>query len=107
MREVDAKLLPNMGPIVEEVVYKAAGPRDEAKLEAGIAQFRNALAPWQARLEHHAFLLGDTLTLADITLFTPIAAMVRLLGERGEVPESLTILRAWRDRIAARPSTAY
>jgi glutathione S-transferase len=107
MREVDAKLLPNMGPIVEEVVYKTAGPPDEAKVEAAIAQFRNALAPWQARLERQAFLFGDTLTLADITLFTPIASMVRLVGERGDIPESLPVLRAWRDRIAARPSTAY
>ena len=107
MREVDAKLLPTMGPIVEEVVHKAAGPRDEAKVEAGIGQFRKALAPWQVRLEDQTFLLGDMLTLADIALFTPIASMIRLVGERGEIPESLTVLRAWRDRIAARPSTAY
>jgi glutathione S-transferase len=107
MREVDAKLLPNMGPIVEEVVYKTSGPPDEAKVEAAIVQFRNALAPWQARLEHQGFLFGDTLTLADIALFTPIVSMVRLVGDRGEIPESLAVLRAWRDRIAARPSTTY
>ncbi|HMJ50773.1 MAG TPA: glutathione S-transferase family protein [Polyangiaceae bacterium] len=107
MREVDAKLLPAMGPIVEEVVHKAAGPRDEGKVQAGITQFRQALVPWQARLDHQAFLLGDMFTLADIALFTPTAAMVRLIGESGEIPEALTIVRAWRDRIAARPSTAY
>lgn len=107
MREVDAKLLPTMGPIVEEVVHKAVGPRDEAKVQAAITQFRNALVPWQARLEHQAFLLGDRLTLADIALFTPIFAMVRLIGESGEIPEALTTLRAWRDKMAARPSTAY
>jgi glutathione S-transferase len=107
MREVDAKLLPTMGPVVAEVVYKKVGPRDEGKVQAGIAQFRDGLVPWQARLEHQPFLLGDTFTLADITLFTPIFSMVRLLGAGGEIPEALTSLRAWRDRIAARPSVAY
>jgi glutathione S-transferase len=107
MRDVDTKLLPAMGPIVEEVVHKGAGPRDESKVQAGIAKFRDALAPWEARLERRAFLLGDVLTLADITLFTPIFSMVRMVGESGNIPESLTKLRAWRDRMGARPSTAY
>ena len=107
MREVDTKLLPTMGPVVEEVVHKAGGPRDESKVQAAIIQFRDALVPWQARLQQRPYLLGDMLTLADITLFTPIFSMGRLVGERGNIPEALTILRAWRDRVAARPSTAY
>jgi stringent starvation protein A len=102
-----AKLLPTMGPIVEELVHKAAGPRDEAKVQAAVTQFHNALVPWQAHLEHQAFLLGDRLTLAVIALVTPIFAMVRLVGESGEIPQALAVLRAWRDKIAARPSTAY
>jgi RNA polymerase-associated protein len=105
MREIDAKLLPTMGPVVEEVVYKEAGPRDEGKVQAAIAQFHRALVPWQARLEHSTFLLGDTFTLADIALFTPIVSLVRLVGQGGEIPSTLGILRAWRDRIALRPST--
>jgi glutathione S-transferase len=107
MREVDAKLLPTMGGIVEEVVHKTEGSRDESRVQAGISQFRDSLVPWQARLEHRPFLLGDALTLADIALFTPIFAMARLVGASGNIPEALTLLRAWRDRIAARPSTAY
>jgi glutathione S-transferase len=107
MRDVDAKVFPAMGPVVEEVVHKPAEARNESKVQEGLERFREALVPWQARLEGQAFLLGDAFTLADIALFTPLAAMVRLLGERGEIPEALATLRAWRDRIAARPSTAY
>jgi glutathione S-transferase len=107
MREVDAKLLPTMGPIVEEVVHKAGGPRDEGKVQAAITQFRHALVLWQARLEHRTFLAGDMLTLADVALFTPIYSMVQLVGESGEIPAQFGALRAWRDAIAARPSTAY
>jgi glutathione S-transferase len=106
MREVDAKLAPAMGPVVEEVVYKTSGPPDHGKVQAGITQFHNALAPWQARLEHRPFLLGDMFTLADVTLFTPIFSMVQLVGASGDIPEALPILREWRARIAARPSTA-
>jgi glutathione S-transferase len=105
MREVDAKVLPAMGPIVQEVVYKAGGPPDEGKVQAGLAQFRSALVPWEARLQSQPFLLGDEFTLADIALFTPIVSAVRLVAERGEIPAELTKLRAWRDKIVARPST--
>jgi glutathione S-transferase len=107
MREVDAKLVPAMGPIVEEVVYKAGEPRDESKVQAAITQFHNGLVQWQARLEQQTFLVGNMFTLADIALFTPIAGMVGLVGESGDIPETLTALRAWRARIAARPSTVY
>jgi glutathione S-transferase len=107
MREVDAKVFPAMGPVVGEVVHKPAGARDESKVQAGLAQFREALAPWQAYLEGRPFLMGNEFTLADIALFTPLFGMVRLVGEAGEIPEAFTALRTWRDRVAARPSTAY
>jgi glutathione S-transferase len=107
MHDVDAKVVPAMGPVVGELVHKPAGSRDESKVQAGLAQFREALAPWQARLEGQTFLMGDVLTLADIALFTPLFGMVRLVGETGDIPATFTALRAWRDRLAARPSTAY
>jgi len=107
MRDVDAKVSPALGPVVGEVVFKPEGSRDESKVQAGLAQFREALVPWQARLEGRPFLMGDVLTLADIALFTPIFGMVRLAGQIGDIPETFTALRTWRDRIAARASTAY
>jgi glutathione S-transferase len=107
MREVDAKVFPAMGPVVGEVVHKPAGSRDESKVQAGLAQFREALVPWQARLEGQTFLVGNEFTLADIALFTPLFGMLRLVGETGDIPATLGALRAWRDRLAARPSTAY
>jgi glutathione S-transferase len=107
MRQVDATLLPAMGPVVQELVHKAAGTADDAKVKEGVARYRAALVPWDARLQGHPFVLGDTFTLADIALFTPIAAMVRLVGQAGDIPEALGALRTWRDRVGARPSTAY
>jgi glutathione S-transferase len=107
MRDVDAKVFPAMGPVVGEMVHKPEGSRDENKVQTGLAQFREALVPWQARLEGRPFLMGDLLTLADIALFTPLFGMVRLVGESGEIPATLSALRAWRDRMTARPSTAY
>ena len=86
---------------------KPEGSRDENKVQAGLAQFREALVPWQGRLEGRPFLMGDLLTLADIALFTPLFGMVRLVGENGEILATFTALRGWRDRMTARPSTAY
>jgi glutathione S-transferase len=108
MREVDVRFGPGMAPIMEQVVHRREGqPRDESKVQAGVALFQDALADWQSRLGDRPFLLGDQFTLADIVLFTPVVALVRVLGPSGDVPGNLTSLRAWRDRIAARPSTAY
>jgi glutathione S-transferase len=94
--------------VAEEFVYKPPAERDDAKVQEGLRRLHAALVPWNARLEGNAFLLGDQFTLADIALFTPaIYSMSKLLGEQGEIPASLPSLRAWRDRVAARPSTAY
>lgn len=93
--------------IEEEVVHKPASARDHGKVQKGITEFNAALAPWEARLERSTFLEGDALTLADITLFTPIAAVARELGKLGEIPERFPRLQAFRDRIVARPSTKY
>jgi hypothetical protein len=42
-----------------------------------------------------------------VALFAPIVGMARHLGERGDVLGDLPALVAFRDRVAARPSTAY
>jgi RNA polymerase-associated protein len=107
MREVEAKVFSTMGPVEQEMVHKPAGARDEARVREAVLRYRDALIPWEARLEGQTYLLGDAFTLADVALYTPIAAMVGLLTQEGEIPEPLGALRAWRDRMAARPSTAY
>ena len=106
IREAEVECLPPVEPIVEELVHRRPALPDEVKVGAALAELHAALVPWNARLESRPFLLGDAFTLADIVLYTPLAALAGLLRERAESP-ALTHLNAWRARVAARPSTAY
>jgi RNA polymerase-associated protein len=96
-RELESRL----GAVVTEVFRKPH--RDEAKLEEGKRAFLDALPAWDQRLEGRTFLVGDALSLADVTLYTVFPSIHRLVG--AEVPAELKNLRAWRDRMAARPTT--
>jgi glutathione S-transferase len=79
-------------------------PKDEGKLAEASRAFVALLDEWDQRLENRRFLIGDELTLADITLFTPFPAMRNLAGV--EIPAERRHLRAWFDRLSARPSAA-
>lgn len=107
MREVETKLLAALGACAMELIHKPPGTADPAVVRDGIARYREGLIPWEARATGREFLVGEHLTLADVVLFTPLASARGLLHEEGDIPASLPALRAWRDRIAARPSTAY
>ncbi|AXS42009.1 glutathione S-transferase [Breoghania sp. L-A4] len=54
-------------------------------------------------LEKDEFLAGEAFSVADITAFAGLAFAD---FAKVDIPESLTHLRAWRDRIAERPSVA-
>jgi len=99
---VAAELMAKQGVIVGES-FKPADQRDEAKAAEAKRAFVDALAPWDARLAGREWLVGDAMTVADITLYTPFPAIRRLAGV--EVPAERSNLRAWLDRMAARPST--
>jgi glutathione S-transferase len=90
-----------LGAVVVEMVYKPQ--RDEAKIAEGTRGFVAALAAWNRRLAGRTFLVGDELSLADVTLYTLFPAIHRLTGT--EIPPEHEHLRAWRDRMAARPTT--
>ncbi len=107
MREVESKLGAAIGPIEQEVIHKPPNLRDEDKVEHCVVDFRASLGHWNERLEEGPFLFGEMFTLADILLYTPLFAMEWVLEERGQIPEPLTHLRGWRERVGARPSTAY
>jgi glutathione S-transferase len=77
-------------------------PKDDVKLAEASRGFVALLDEWDRRLENRRFLFGDQLTLADITLFTPFPAMRHLAGL--EIPADRPHLRAWFDRVSARPS---
>ena len=77
--------------------------RDEAKLEEAKRGFLDALPAWDRYLEGRTFLVGDSLSLADVTLYTVFPAMHGLTGI--EIPAERPHLRAWLDRMTARPTT--
>jgi glutathione S-transferase len=106
MRDVETNLLSALGVCAKELVHKPSGTADPAIVRDAVARYREALIPWEERVSGREFLVGKRFTLADIVLFTPIASAIRLIHEEGDIPGSLPGLRAWRDRIAARPSTA-
>jgi glutathione S-transferase len=95
-----SELMAKEGAIVGEVLKPQP---DATKIAAAGRAFIDALAPWDARLAGRDWLLGDRFTLADIFVFTPFPAVLHLAGI--EVPPERTNLRAWLERMYARPST--
>jgi glutathione S-transferase len=79
-------------------------PKDERKISEASRAFVALLDEWDQRLEDRRFLIGDDLTLADITLFTVFPAMRHMAGV--EIPAERRHLRAWFDGLSARPSAA-
>lgn len=98
---VAREIEPRLGATVMEIHFKPQ--RDEAKLEEAKRGFVDALEAWDRHLEGRTFLVGDTLSLADVTLYTVFPSMHGLVGT--EIPVERKNLRAWRDRMAARPTT--
>jgi glutathione S-transferase len=96
-RELESRL----GAAVAEVLFKPQ--RDEAKLEEAKRGFVDALEAWDRHLEGRTFLVGDALSLADVTLYTVFPSMRGVVGT--EIPVERRNLRAWHDRMAARPTT--
>jgi glutathione S-transferase len=94
--ELGAKL----GTIAVETLYKPQ--KDEAKIADAKREFLAGLADWDRRLAGRTFLVGDALSLADVTLFTVFPAMRHLAGT--EIPPERSHLRAWFSRVASRPS---
>ncbi len=107
MREVGEKVLPFAGPLSEEFVHKSPEARDLSRVDSLLPRLLRALGSWEARLAAQPFFLGEAYTFADIWLYTPLVAVAGLVGWKRVLPEVLPRLAAWRDRIAARPSSAY
>ena len=105
----DAREIPDdrLQPIAREMnlsetvfVYKPEAARDAAKLEAARHGLLEALPRWEERLAGRQAVFGDTLTLADVVLYTPLVG-VRTFGV--EIPAAHTQLRAWFERVSAAP----
>lgn len=107
VKEVETKVAPLDSPLEKELSRMDGRAPDEQKLAEMLARVRSALAPFEVRLREQPFLLGDVFSLPDVALFTLVVSMSRALGERAGVLDDRPALAAFRDRVAARPSTAY
>lgn len=99
---LERKLMPPFSGLMRELVFTPAEKRDPNAVARARTAWREAQALFDGKLDGRGFLAGDELSLADIVLFTPIATSRRLAGE--ELPAGLDHLRAWFDRLAARPA---
>ena len=96
------ELGPRFGALTMAALFSAA-PSPEAIAEKKQA-ILDALEPWDALFSSRPFVLGDAFSLADIVLYTPSPAAEAVAGL--EVPSARPHLRAWLERVAARPGAA-
>lgn len=87
---------PGLGPDIEGEQCAEWGERQRTRALAGMRYFDEVLAD-------NPYLAGDTFTMADITAF---AGLMFADFAKIEVPEECTNLKAWRERVASRPSVA-
>ena len=87
--------------VAQRVFFAPPGQRDEAAIESARAKLRALLRALDTRTQRRgAFLMGDTLTRADIAWLP----FVEIAGRAGVEPDEASALRAWRDRMRRRPS---
>ena len=87
---------PGLGPDIETYQNREWGEKQREKAVAGMRYLNGVLAT-------RPYLAGDDFTMADITAF---AGLSYVDFAKIEIPADLSNLRAWRLRVAARPSVA-
>jgi glutathione S-transferase len=102
VQEVINKLMPAYMGLMRERFFKKEEQQDPKAIAEARAKWHQVLALYDGKLAGRTFLVGDRLSLADVMLFTPIPTVNRLLDE--ELPPGVDHLRAWLERISARPA---
>ena len=87
---------PGLGPDIETYQNKEWGEKQREKAVASMRYLNGVLAT-------RPYLAGDDFTMADITAF---AGLSYVDFAKIEIPADLSNLKAWRSRVAARPSVA-
>lgn len=88
-----------------EALFGPAEKRSAEKAAAALAAFRTEVRRWEDAVQG-TYLTGDSLSLADITLYPYMALMRRMakrLPETGEGDIAGPKLSAWIDRMEALP----
>ena len=79
------------------------GKPDRATIEAALPEIRKVLAPIDRAIDGRDFVVGDSVTLADILLI-PMVEYVKAMPEGKELISAFPNLRRWTDKLAQRPS---
>jgi glutathione S-transferase len=89
------------GKVARQVFFTPPEQRDAAATESAREEVRKLLHALEARTKGRPFLAGDALTRADLAWlpFVEIAARAGV-----DLDAATPSLRAWRDRMHARPS---
>ncbi len=91
----------------ERIIYPALGiESDEKVVSAALPRIATALHAMERELDQHGgYLVGDRVTLADLFLL-PTMTTLSLTDEGAEMLASKPHIRAWREKMVARPSAA-
>ncbi len=87
---------PGLGPDIEGEQCAEWGERQRARALSGMRYFDEVLAD-------KPYIAGDRFTMADITAF---AGLIFADFAKIDVPDECTNLKAWRERVASRPSVS-
>lgn len=79
------------------------GSPDRVRIDAAVPKIGAVFEMLEAELTRHPYLGGDSFTLADIMLF-PLVNFLPRAPESAALLQQSPHLRAWFDRINARPS---
>jgi len=96
------EVAPKYGALLSTLVSEK--PRNDEKVRAASDAFFGALPAWNQYFAGREYAVGGAFTLADITLYTFFPSLQKHGGV--EIPEELTHLRGWHDRVRARPAAA-
>ena len=100
-----------VGPIFGQLgfFHKFAGREIEDKrpLERFVNETKRLLGVLDGRVDGRTWIMGDDFTIADLTMFGWIRALIGTLGARELVGyDELKNAPAWLDRVLARPAIA-
>lgn len=97
------------GPMIQQVLTQRAvvptmgGESDEAVIAEGVKKAATCLEVCQGFLGDRAFMVGESLSLADLHL-VPILAYFKLAPDSAPVLEKVPGLMRWYDSMRTRPS---
>lgn len=105
VREADQYFATAMEHLVEALLFTPQPQWDEQRIAAAVEALQQECQAWASRLTGD-YLAGDTLSVADFTLFPQLALVQRMATRKpGMLPPDLLgpALAAWAQRMAALP----